>query len=153
MRINNWTICWIPPFRDRFNALVAHVKTLSEKDPKGYKSHPDAKLLASIVKVINDIAQDPFHKKFKLGNTLSKKYAHWRRAVNLLPRRYRLFFRAHSSKKIIILCWINDENTLRKKGDKNDAYIAFKRMLDNRSIPNDINQLEKKAEETPNSIS
>ncbi len=152
MKINNWNIFWIGPFKDRFNTLLSQVKDLSEKDPGGYKNHPDTKLLASIVRAIEDIAQNPFDEKFRLGNTLGKNYSHWRRAVKLLPKRYRLFFRAHTPNKTIILCWINDENTLRKKGSKNDVYAVFGRMLDNESIPDDIDELMEKAEDPPKKL-
>ncbi|MBU4471389.1 MAG: type II toxin-antitoxin system YhaV family toxin [Desulfobacteraceae bacterium] len=148
---NNWKISWLPPFKDRFYGLVAHIKDLKEKDPIGYKTHPDTKLLKSIVNVIEDIADNPFHKKFNLGKTLGKKYTHWRRAKNSLPKRYRLFFRADTKLKIIILCWINDDNTLRKSGDKNDVYIVFKQMLIEETIPDDMDQLIKRAENPPES--
>lgn len=150
MKLNNWNILCLPPFKTRLSKLISEVQDLSIKDPTGYETHPDTKLLANIFDTIKDISENPFHAKFQLGKALGEKYKHWRRAKNLLPKRYRLFFRAHTPEKTIVLGWINDDTTLRKKGDKNDVYTVFRQMLDNESIPNDIDQLIEQAEKPPN---
>lgn len=149
MKINGWRIQQIKAFEQRYNELVSQVKDLSEKDPKGYKFHPATKLLKSIQETIKNIAQDPFDKKFRLGKALGAKYTHWRRAKNLLPSRYRLFFRAHTPDQIIILAWVNDDNTLRKEGDKKDVYSVFEHMLDAGIVPNDLQSLKEQAKDPP----
>ncbi|MGX1321805.1 hypothetical protein AB7M17_005258 [Bradyrhizobium sp. USDA 377] len=37
--------------------------------------------------------------------------------------------------KVIIFSWVNDEQTLRTRGAKSDAYAVFKRMLDDGNPP------------------
>lgn len=146
MIINNWDIRQLPPFEVRFKELTTQVKLIAQKEPERYKTHSLTKLLAAIVRTIKkDIPEDPFHKKFRQGNKLGKEYKHWRRAKNELPPRYRLFFRAHSNDKSVILGWVNDEFTLRKEGDKNDVYNVFRQMLANGTVPNDIHSLIKQS--------
>jgi toxin YhaV len=84
-----------------------------------------------------------------MGKTLGGKYTHWRRAKRLLPNRYRLFFRVHSPDQVIIIAWLNDGTTLRKKGDKKDVYEVFKHMLKVGDIANDIQELKKQAQKPP----
>jgi toxin YhaV len=62
-------------------------------------------------------------------------FRHWRRAK--IGRRFRLFFRFDSKSKIIIFAWVNDENTLRSSGSKNDPYAVFQRMLEKDHPPDD----------------
>lgn len=112
------------------------VGELRNNDPEGYKSHPKTKLLASLQKVIkSDVPENILDKKFMLGKTLGKKHTVWRRVKRGLPPRYRLFFRFYSKEKRIIFVWLNDEGSIRKKGDKHDVYTVFKKMLDKGEIP------------------
>jgi len=92
------------------------------------------------------VPSDPVHKDFKLGNTIGKKYSHWRRVKHQMPPRYRMFFRFHSNYtlghdsspfKCIIFAWLNDETTLRKNGSKSDVYVVFKSLLMKIKIPDD----------------
>jgi toxin YhaV len=131
----------------RLAALKRQVEELVRKDPDGYKKHPLAKLLASIAEARKDIYKNPLHKKFNLGKTLGGEYTHWKRAKDLLPDRYRMFFRAHSPDRLIIICWINDNTTLRKQGSKTDVYRVFKKMLDSGLMPDDIKELKKQSED------
>lgn len=48
--------------------------------------------------------------------------------------------------KIIILVWVNDEDTLRTYGSKKDAYQVFLKMLNNGYPPNGWKDLLKDAE-------
>ena len=43
--------------------------------------------------------------------------------------------------KIIVLAWVNDEETLRAYGSKMDAYATFKTMLSNDRPPDDYDSL------------
>jgi toxin YhaV len=54
---------------------------------------------------------------------------------------YRLFFRFHVESKVIALGWVNDEDTKRSYGAKDDAYRVFSRMLTAGHPPNDWNTL------------
>jgi toxin YhaV len=55
--------------------------------------------------------------------------------------RYRLFSRFDSATKIIIYCWINDEETLRARGSKRDPYTVFTKMLESGSPPSTWDEL------------
>lgn len=142
MIINGWEILFFQLFYKQYKELINHVETLRKKNPVAYKFHPQTKLLASIQKVIKqDVPADPFHKKFMLGKMFGKKYKEWRRVKHGLPQRYRMFFRFHSKYKNIIFVWLNSEGYLRKRGDKHDVYVVFKKMLDNKEIPHDYGDL------------
>jgi len=137
-----WEILFFRSFYNTYVELIAEVKTLRQKDPDGFKTHPKTKLLASIQKAIKeDVPANPLDKKFMLGNTLSKKYKEWRRVKHGLPPRYRMFFRFRSQNKNIIFAWLNHEGCLRKSGDRNDVYSVFKKMLDNGEIPRNYKDL------------
>jgi hypothetical protein len=56
----------------------------------------------------------------------------------------RLFFRFHVESKVIALGWVNDEDTKRAYGAKDDAYRVFSKMLAPGHPPNDWNALIKK---------
>ena len=62
-------------------------------------------------------------------------------------QQYRLFFRFHLEKKIIIYTWVNDENTKRAYDKKTDAYTVFKKMLKNGNPPNNWDDLLKGVKE------
>lgn len=71
--------------------------------------------------------------EFRQGDTLGEKRQHWFRAKFF--QQYRLFFRFDSTAKVIILAWVNDEQTLRAYKSKTDAYMVFKGMLDDGNPP------------------
>ena len=83
--------------------------------------------------VFEIIPSDPASSRYLLGNTLGPKHRAWRRAK--FGGQYRLFFRFDSAAKIIIFAWMNDEESLRSYGSKNDAYAVFARMLETGDPP------------------
>lgn len=83
--------------------------------------------------VFEVIPSDPASSKYLLGNTLGPKHRAWRRAK--FGGQYRVFFRFDSKAKIIIFGWVNDEDTLRACGSKNDAYQVFLRKLESGRPP------------------
>lgn len=122
-----WLLSW-PAFQAQFNHLIEIVERLREKDPDGYRAHPQAKLLATITRLITqDIPRDPGHSDFRQGGTLGSSYTAWFRAK--FHARFRLFFRFDSRRKAIVFAWMNDESGLRKEGDRDDPYNVFRRML------------------------
>ena len=142
MKRSGWEIFFFKIFYKQYVRLIDDVKSLSQKDPTTYKSHPKTKLLASVQKAIkDDVPADPFHKKFMLSKTLKKKYKEWRRVKQGLPPRYRMFFRFYSIPREIIFVWINSEGYIRKSGDKHDVYVVFKKMLDRGEVPQDYKEL------------
>lgn len=61
----------------------------------------------------------------------------------------RLFFRCQETKsaKVIILAWVNDEDTLRAYGKASDVYAVFRKMLKKGSPPDDWETLLAAAKE------
>jgi toxin YhaV len=140
-----WRLFVHPAFGDPFDALVGEVARLRAHDPKGCEQHPKTKLLTRIVDLIlKEIPRDPGAAEYDLGNTLGAKHRHWRRAKFL--GRFRLFFRYSSTAGVIIYAWVNDENTLRKAGGRNDPYSVFSGLLRKGRPPDDWNMLAKEAE-------
>lgn len=136
----DWQIYVHPAFSETFDALVAEVGRLRSADPVRYAEHPKAKLLKRIVDLIaTEIPRNPAANEFSLGNTLGPAHRHWRRAKFL--GRFRLFFRYSSKARVIIYAWVNDENTLRQAGGRNDPYSVFGRLLRRGSPPDDWNAL------------
>lgn len=129
-RVNGWALYAHPCFQETYDALVAEVETLKGKDPENYQRKAATKLLAVVHKVIEEhITVNPSSPAFRHGKSLgSGKNKDWSR-VKFGAGRYRLFFRYSEKEKVIILGWMNDENTLRTYGKKTDAYTVFSKML------------------------
>jgi toxin YhaV len=138
LEIDGWTIYAHPLFLDQLEALVAEVENAKKRDPAGYKKKRAAKLLAAILKVaFEDIPSDPTRAAYRQGDTLGDDYKHWFRAKFL--QQMRLFFRYQESAtaKVIVLAWVNDEDTLRAYGKASDAYAVFRKMLKKGCPPDD----------------
>jgi toxin YhaV len=143
-RKSGWRLFAHAAFAAAFDALVADVARLRAINPTGYVQHPKTKLLRRIIDLIEvEIPRDPGAAQYALGNTLGPEHRHWRRAKFL--GRFRLFFRYSSADRVIIYVWVNDENTLRKAGGRNDPYTVFRSMLRKGRPPDDWNALLKEA--------
>jgi toxin YhaV len=135
--INGWTLYAHPLFLEQLERLTAAVEKARKKDPKGYQSSANAKLLAAMRKLMLEaIPVDPTRPEYRQGGTLGASRKHWFRA-KFGGGRFRLFFRYSTSAKIIIFAWVNDAQTLRTYGSKSDAYAVFKAMLDRGNPPED----------------
>lgn len=147
MIANGWRLYYYRTFETALDELEAVVTKLAADDPAGYKTHPKAKLLASVYRAITQLVPaDPDAPQFRLGKTLGPANTHWRRVKKGMPDRYRLFFRfASSPVKVIVYVWFNDEDTLRKAGSKSDVYETFRRMLARGEVPGDIEDLLRQA--------
>ena len=143
MIANGWGLYYFRIFKAALDELEAAVTQLAQDDPKGYKSHPKTKLLASVYKAITEVVPaNPDAPEFRLGKTLGTDNTHWRRVKKGMPDRYRLFFRfASSPVKVLVYVWFNDEDSLRKAGAKTDVYETFKRMLARGVVPGSIGEL------------
>ena len=150
MMINGWTILAHPLFLDQLEKLTAAVEQTRIKDPDGYQSTADAKVLAALRKLIFEtIPDDPTRKDYRQGDTLGPDRKHWFRA-KFGGARFRLFFRYDSQAKIIVFAWVNDQTTLRTYGSKSDAYAVFKGMLDKGEPPDDWATLMKASSQQAN---
>ena len=143
MQINGWQIYYFRTFAAALDELEADVAALAASDPRGYKAHPRARLLASVYKAVTErVPAGPDHPEFRLGKTLGSDSGNWRRVKKGLPERYRLFFRfASRPVKLIVYVWFNDEDTLRKAGSNTDVYETFRRMLARGEVPDSIDHL------------
>lgn len=140
MKVGDWEIYAHPLFLDQLEALTAAVERAREKDPDGYRSGRDAKMLAAVLKLaFEDIPADPAHKRFEQGETLGQARKHWRRAK--FYQQYRLFFRFSSTARVIVLAWVNDEQTKRAYGSRTDTYAVFAKMLKAGNPPDDWDAL------------
>ena len=138
--IHGWTVFAHPLFLAQVEALARQVEAFKQKDPVGYVKKNASKRLAAIIKLAFDvIPQDPARPEYRQGNTLGDDYKHWFRAKFF--QQYRLFFRYHASSKVIVLAWVNDQDTKRAYDSSDDAYRVFRKMLEGGHPPDDWDQL------------
>lgn len=139
-----WTLMATPEMQSRLDGLDADLAAIKKADPDGWTKNVKAKVIARIADVVfNEIPTNPSANEFRQGTTLGDSYKHWRRAKFL--SRYRLFFRYDSKMKMVIYVWLNDENSLRKEGSKNDPYAIFAKRLKVGNPPNTWDELLKVA--------
>ncbi|NYT66826.1 type II toxin-antitoxin system YhaV family toxin [Alcaligenaceae bacterium] len=120
--------------------LRQQVESLKKKDAVTYVKKNATKRLAAITSLAFDIIpQNPTRTEYRQGSTLGESHRHWFRAKFF--QQYRLFFRYHVASKIIVLAWVNDENTKRAYESSGDAYRVFRRMLESGHLPDDWDQL------------
>jgi len=142
---HGWTIFAHPLFLDQIESHLQQVEALKQKDPLGYTRKNASKRLAAIAKLAFDvIPQDPAKSAYLLGSTLGEDHRHWRRAKFF--QQYRLFFRYHAQARVIVLVWVNDEDTKRAYESGDDAYRVFVKMLGSGHPPSDWGQLFAEAE-------
>ena len=138
--IHGWTVFAHLLFLAQIEALTRQVEALKQKDPVGYVKNNASKRLAAISKLAFDvIAQDPTRPEFRQGATLGDNHTHWLRAKFF--QQYRLFFRYHAQSKIIVLAWVNGEDSKRAYESSTDAYRVFRKMLERGHPPDDWSQL------------
>lgn len=138
--IHGWTVFAHPLFLSQLEILMAQVESLKKKDPTGYAKKNATKRLAAIARLAFDvIPQDPTRPEYRQGQTLGEAYKHWFRAKFF--QQYRLFFRYHAPSKVIVLAWVNDEDSKRAYESGDDAYRVFHKMLSSGRPPDDWTQL------------
>lgn len=138
--IHGWAVFAHPLFTAQLEALIRQTEAFKKKDPVGYVKKNAAKRLAAITKLAFDvIPQDPTRTEYRQGNTLGEEHKHWLRAKFF--QQYRLFFRYHAASKVIVLAWVNDEDTKRAYESSDDAYRVFRKMLQSGHPPDDWDQL------------
>ena len=146
--VNGWTVFAHPLFVAQLQALTDQVTALQAKDPQGYTRKNATKRLAAIRQLaLEVIPQDPTRPEYRQGNTLGDAHRHWFRAKFF--QQYRLFFRFHVSSRIIVLAWVNDEDTRRAYESPDDACRVFRKMLDSGHPPGDWNELLAQAHALP----
>ncbi len=142
--IHGWTVFAHPLFLAKVEDIVHQVEGLKEKDPAGYLKKNATKRLAAITKLAFDvIPQDPTRPEYRQGNSLGDDHKHWFRAKFF--QQHRLFFRYHIPSKVIVLVWVNDEDTKRAYESSDDVYRVFRKMLESGRPPDDWSRLLKEA--------
>jgi toxin YhaV len=120
---------------------MASVERARRSDPLAWPSKADARLLAALRTLMLDrIPRDPLAPGYRQGNTLGRAHRHWFRA-KFGGNRFRLFFRADSTARVIVYAWVNDRDTLRKAGAGSDPYAVFSGMLASGNPPDDWSAL------------
>lgn len=138
--VNGWTVYLHPLFRAQLESLQQQVEAVKHKDPDGYHRRNTTKRLAAIAKLAFEvIPQDPTRAEYRQGGALGDQHKHWFRAKFF--QQYRLFFRYHAASKIIVIAWVNDEDTKRAYESDDDAYRVFRKMLDRGNPPDDWDAL------------
>ena len=149
--IHGWTVFAHPLFLAQLETLAQQVEGIKQKDPVGYVKKNATKRLAAIVKLAFDaIPQDPMRPEYRQGNTLGDDHKHWFRAKFF--QQYRLFFRYHAPSKVIVLAWVNDEDSKRAYESSDDAYRVFRKMLESGHPPGDWDQLLAQAQSDSNRL-
>lgn len=144
--IHGWQVFTHPLFLEQLEALLIQVETLRRKYPDTYLKKNATKRLAAIAKLAFDvIPQDPTRSEYRQGTILGDDYKHWFRAKFF--QQYRLFFRYHLERKILVFAWVNDETTKRAYESNTDAYRAFKKMLESGCPPDSWDRLLKEAKD------
>lgn len=140
LTVNGWSIYAHPLFLDQLDALITQVEALRARDPQGWRRKNATKRLAAIFRLVRGvIPADPGSPTFRQGDSLGPARRHWFRAKFF--QQYRLFFRFDTASGIIVIAWVNDDETLRSYGSRSDAYATFKGMLENGDPPEDFDAL------------
>jgi toxin YhaV len=141
LTVNEWTIYAHPLFLDQLESLIRQTEQARKRNPEDYRRKRCAKLLAAVARLaFEKIPEDPTRDIYFQGTSLGEDYKHWYRAKFF--QQYRLYFRYHTARKIILYAWVNDEDTRRADGSATDAYSVFRRMLDSGNPPDDWNRLK-----------
>jgi len=125
---HGWTVYLHPLFQAQLDRLQNSVEALRRKEPLKYRNHATAKRLVALLRLVSDIIpQDPTRPEYRQGAALGEEHRHWFRAKFF--QQYRLFFRYHTGRKIIVFAWVNDAQTKRAYESDDDAYRVFRKML------------------------
>lgn len=131
---NGWTLLFHDAFIAQLTALARAAEKAQKKGPAAAEKSQSVKLLSALSDhIFRIVPEDPAHPKFEQGNTLSPRHRGWRRAKFF--QRYRLFFRFHTTSRIVVFAWVYDATSLRSKGGRRDPYAIFERMLDRGDPP------------------
>lgn len=145
MQVNGWELFAHPLLLGQLERLMAAVEKDRTKKPKTYQTSANFKVLAAVRELMFvTVPADPAKPEYRQGDTLGADRKHWFRA-KFGGQRFRLFFRYDSRATVIIYAWVNDNDTLRTYGSKNDAYAVFRKMLDKGDPPDDWESLMKAA--------
>lgn len=137
---HGWVVYAHPLFVAQLEALTKQVEIQKQRDPIGYVKKNAYKRLTVINTLSREvIPQDPTRPEYRQGASLGNAHKHWLRAKFF--QQYGLFFRYHAASRIIVLAWVNDEDTKRAYESSDDAYRVFRKMLASGYPPDDWHEL------------
>lgn len=140
MTSGRWSLLFHRCALEQLERLKAASDKAIASDSRNAHANANVKLYAALAKLmLETIPSDPARDEFRQGNTMGPDFRHWRRAK--IGRRFRLFFRYDSRSRIIVYAWVNDDNSLRSAGGKNDPYTVFRKMLSRGNPPDDWDTL------------
>ena len=140
MIANDWGLYYFCIFKAALDELEAAVTQLAQDDPRGYKTHPKSKLLASVYKAITEVVPaDPDALEFGLGKTLEADNTNWRRVKFDARAGCRLFFRfTKKPSKVLVIVWMDDPNPGEALDQTLSMFEAFRQMLGQGRVPPNI---------------
>lgn len=140
MNANGWGLYYFRIFKAALDELEAAVTQLAQDDPRGYKTHPRSKLLASVYKAITEVVPaNPDAPEFRLGKTLEADNTNWRRVKFDARARCRLFFRfTKKPSKVLVFVWMDDPNPGGALDQTLSMFEAFRQMLGQGRVPPNI---------------
>lgn len=119
---HGWRLVAHPLLLDQLDRLAA---AADREDARG----SNRKLLAHVLDLLVErIPQEPGAAAFRHGGALDGAGREWFRGKTG-GGRYRLFYRFSSRERVIVYGWLNDEESLRTRGSRTDAYTVFAKML------------------------
>ena len=140
MIANGWGLYYFRTFKAALDELEAVVTQLAQDDPKGYKTHPKTKLLASVYKAITEVVPaNPDTPEYKPSRTFGADSVNWRRVKFDAPAGCRLFFRfAKKTSKVLVFVWIDHPNLEGALDQTVSMFEAFRQMLGQGRVPPNI---------------
>lgn len=139
--VHGWAVLLHPSLLDQLERLIAAAEAERSRRRPGGPAGASMKVAASLWHLIfHEIPQDPSRPAYRQGNTMGAELRHWLRA-KFGNGRFRLFFRYHSTARLIVFAWVNDAETLRTYGSRTDAYAVFRRMLESGNPPDGWDEL------------
>lgn len=134
-----WVLLAHPLFLDQVERLVAAAE--AEQSRRADAPGAATKLLGHLLDLMTvKIPAAPGDPSFRHGGAIPGGHRDWSRAKTGNGR-FRLFFRYSTAKRVIVFGWLNDEESLRRRGARDDVYQVFGRMLASGNPPSDIDAL------------
>jgi len=144
---NGWTIRAHALVLDQFEAWIVeaeadHRRQVAAGSGEAVRPGRAAKLAVSLRKLmLADVPANPLDARYRHGGT-ERIPLHFFRA-KFGNGRYRLFYQAKREHGRILFAWVNSDRTLRTYGSKADAYAVFRKMLDNKVVPQTWDELDR----------
>jgi toxin YhaV len=126
-------------FYEQYQQLILRLDVIAQQHPESYHTTEYARFFRRLRDRMDDALFDPEKKEYHLGDTSVQGLDAWRRIKDGMPERNRLFFQFSAQDRQVVFAWLTD--ALRRKGDHNDVYQVFQRMIKRNNIPNNIADL------------